>query len=145
MGMRYKGRPFDAEDFAKDFEEAAIDNIKEQLRERFSAIRHPDTGEFPTVLVLGDALDDLRLSIEGSPQLLALVKDKMSENEQESTTFLPLQKGVPKAFLSYSFDDRDLAEKVARALMAHGIDTWWAECAARSTRDWATARISSCC
>ncbi|WP_244602747.1 toll/interleukin-1 receptor domain-containing protein [Mesorhizobium delmotii] len=130
--MRYKGRPFDSEDFAKDFEAAALDSIKEQLRERFSAIRHPDTGEFPTVLVLGQALDDLRLSIEGSPQLLALVKDKMSENEQESTTFLPLQRGSPKAFLSYSFDDRDLAEKVARALMADAIDTWWAEWEIRS-------------
>ncbi|RWP09999.1 toll/interleukin-1 receptor domain-containing protein [Mesorhizobium sp.] len=132
MGMRYKGRPFDSGDFAKDFEAAAVESIKEQLWERFSAIRHPDTGEFPTVLVLGAALDDLRLSIEGSPQLLALVRDKMSDNERESTVFLPLQKGSLKAFLSYSFDDRDLAETVARALMADGVDTWWAEWEIRS-------------
>ncbi|TIP78709.1 MAG: toll/interleukin-1 receptor domain-containing protein, partial [Mesorhizobium sp.] len=128
----YKGRPFNSGDFAKDIESAALESIKEQLRERFSAIRHPDTGEFPTVLVLGEALDDLRLSIEGSPKLLALVKEKMSENEQESTTFLPVQSGPPKAFLSYSFDDRDLAEKVSRGLMANGIDTWWAEWEIRS-------------
>ncbi|WP_292524671.1 toll/interleukin-1 receptor domain-containing protein [Mesorhizobium sp.] len=74
----------------------------------------------------------MRLSIEGSPQLLALVKDKMSDNEQASTVFLPLQQGSPKAFLSYSFDDRELAETVARALMADGIDTWWAEWEIRS-------------
>ncbi|WP_287106087.1 toll/interleukin-1 receptor domain-containing protein [Mesorhizobium sp.] len=60
------------------------------------------------------------------------MKDKMSDNEQASTVFLPLQQGSPKAFLSYSFDDRELAETVARALMADGIDTWWAEWEIRS-------------
>jgi hypothetical protein len=132
MGLRYKGRVFNAGDFAKDIEAAAIETIKEELRERFSALRHPDTGEFPTVLVHGEALDDLRLSIEGSPQLLAIVKERMSSEEMEATAFLPVQSGPSKAFLSYSFEDRDIAEKVAQGLMASGIDTWWAEWEIRS-------------
>jgi hypothetical protein len=132
MGVTYKGRPFNSRDFAKDIEAAAIESIKAQLQERFSAIRHPETGEFPTVIVHGEALDDLRLTVEGTPKLLALVKDQMSENEREASIFLPVHSGPPKAFLSYSFDDRQIAEKVARGLMASGIDTWWAEWEIRS-------------
>ena len=127
MSMRYNGRPFNANSFAKDLEKAAIESIKDELRERFSAIRHPDTGEFPTVIVHGDALDDLRLNIEGSPALLELVKDRMSEKETAASTFVPSHSGPPKAFLSFSFDDHSLAEKLANGLMAGGIDTWWAE------------------
>ena len=127
MGLTYKGRPFKADDLMKDLEAGLLDQAKQQLQERFSAIRHPDTGEFPTVVVHGNALDDLRLSVEGSPALLELVQERMSPEEREATTFKPLQSGPPRAFLSFSFDDHDLAERIARALMANGIDTWWAE------------------
>jgi hypothetical protein len=34
---------------------------------------------------------------------------------------------MPKAFLSYAFEDRDLAKHIAEGLMANGVDTWWAE------------------
>lgn len=132
MGVRYKGKPFNANHFAEDLEKAAIASVKEQLRDRFSAIRHPDTGEFPTVLVLGDALDDLRLSIEGSPELLKIVEGHMTDSERDASTFLAAQAGAPKAFLSFSFDDHELAGEVARGLMANGIDTWWSEWEIRS-------------
>ncbi|NGN45246.1 toll/interleukin-1 receptor domain-containing protein [Mesorhizobium sp. CGMCC 1.15528] len=127
MGMRYKNKPFNAGEFSKDLMSAAVDGIKEQLQERFSAIRHPETGEFPSVIVHGEAIDDLRLTIEGSPALLAVVKGQMDENELDATSFQPIVSGPPKAFLSYSFDDRAIADKVARGLMASGVDTWWAE------------------
>ena len=32
----------------------------------------------------------------------------------------------PKVFLSYAWEDTELAESIARALQASGIDTWWA-------------------
>jgi hypothetical protein len=127
MGMTYEGRPFSADSFAADLQKAALDSVKAQLRERFSAIRHPATGEFPTVLVHGEALDDVRLSIEGSPELLAIVRDRMSDDEKDASTFLPAEAGPPKAFLSFSFDDHALAAEIAKGLMANGIDTWWAE------------------
>lgn len=33
---------------------------------------------------------------------------------------------TPNVFLSYAFEDSALAEKIANALQARGIDTWWA-------------------
>lgn len=125
--MRYKGTPFNANSFAENVEKAILNSVKGELRERFTAIRHPDTGEFPTVVVRGETIDDLRLSIEGSPALLELVKERMSDNEKDASTFVPTQAGPPKAFLSFSFDDHTLAAKIANGLMANGIDTWWAE------------------
>lgn len=127
MSFRLNGRTLNASNFKKEFEAATIKFIKSELRERYRAIRHPDTGEFPTVLVHGETLDDLRVSIEGSPELLAIISERMSIEEQNTATFVPMQNNPPKAFLSYSFDDRDIADRVARALMTSGIDTWWAE------------------
>ncbi|TGQ13582.1 toll/interleukin-1 receptor domain-containing protein [Mesorhizobium sp. M00.F.Ca.ET.217.01.1.1] len=125
--MTYKNRPFSGEAFSNDLEAAVLQNVKDQLQARFGAIRHPETGEFPTVVVNGRSLDDMRLTIEGSPALLSIVRERMDLQEQQATTFLPSETKTPKAFLSYSFDDRDLAEIIARRLVAEGIETWWAE------------------
>lgn len=125
--MRYNGKPFNANRFANDLAKAAISSIKEQLHERFGAIRHPDTGEFPTVLVQGDAFDDIRITIEGSPELLEIVKARMTDNECEASTFVPAQAASPKAFLSFSIDDHSLASQVAHGLIANGVDTWWSD------------------
>ncbi|SCX26039.1 hypothetical protein DSM25558_3916 [Agrobacterium sp. DSM 25558] len=110
-----------------DIENTVVGSVKDQLWERFSAIRHPVSGEFPTVLVLGDSLEDIRVNVEGSSELLEIVRENMSENEQGVTQFVSRVSGTPKAFLSYSFEDRELAERIATGLMAKGIDTWWAE------------------
>ena len=34
---------------------------------------------------------------------------------------------TPNVFLSYTFEDRELAKAIADALQANGIETWWAE------------------
>lgn len=126
MGLTYKGRPFRAKDLMKDLEADILAQVKDEFRERFSAIRDPATGEFPTVIVHGDALDDIRLSIEGSPALLALVQERMSLEERDAATFTSRRDGPPKVFLSYSFEDAELAERIARRLTAGGVQTWWA-------------------
>lgn len=38
----------------------AIAQVKKHFHEKIGSIRHPETGEFPTVIVMGDKLDDLR-------------------------------------------------------------------------------------
>jgi TIR domain len=76
----------------------------------------------------GDSLDDVRVLIEGSPALLEVVRERLNSGEREATKLMPVERiGPPRAFLSYSFDDREIAEKIARALMANGIAIWWAE------------------
>ena len=42
-----------ADDFGKKIMVAAAASIKRELQARFSAIRDPATGEFPTVIVEG--------------------------------------------------------------------------------------------
>jgi hypothetical protein len=116
---------FDARHFAEDLEKALLDAAKEQLREQFSSFRHPKTGEFPTVIVRGDSLDDLRLSIEGSPEVLAIVQEHLSSEDQENISFEPVFAGPPRVFLCYGSEDYSMAERLARALMKDGIDIWW--------------------
>ncbi|WP_331375444.1 toll/interleukin-1 receptor domain-containing protein [Sinorhizobium chiapasense] len=128
MALTYKGRPFNASTFAKDIETAAVEQMKEQLWQRFASIRHPETGEFPTVLVLGNTIEDLHLKIEGTQSLLDHVKEQMDRDDREATIFMATDQTLkPKAFLSYSFDDGDIARRIANSLMEHGIDVWWAE------------------
>ena len=39
---------------------------------------------------------------------------------------------MPKAFLCYGWEDRNLAKKIAKTLQDKGIETWWAEWCIRS-------------
>lgn len=126
--ITFNGRPFRAGDFERDLMRAACEAVKSEMYDRFASIRHPETGEFPTVRVLGEQLEDLRLSIEGSQALLELVSKRMSDDERKVTALMSIERvGPPRAFLSYSFEDRDLAERIAKRLRASGVDAWWAE------------------
>lgn len=107
---------------------AAMEAAAEQLREKIGSIRHPETGEFPTIVVSGTSLSDMKLRIEGSPDLLALVKQRTGLGaEDEAGGASTGNSPTPQVFLSYAWEDKELAEKIANALQANGIDTWWAE------------------
>ncbi len=128
MSMTFNGKPFNASSFQNELMSAAVDAVKEELFDRFASRRDPRSGEFPTVRVFGDEFEDIRLKIEGSQALIEHIKSGLSDEDREVTFFMTVNRiGPPKAFLSYSFDDRDLAKSIANALMANGIDTWWAE------------------
>jgi hypothetical protein len=101
---------------------AALENIREQLTEQVGSIRDPETGEFPTIVVRGDNLDSLTLHVEGSPALVSIVRKRLGiEDKGENGSIVK----DPKVFLSYTSDNLDLARRVAEALEANGIDTWW--------------------
>jgi hypothetical protein len=125
------GKPFDPD----SIEGAIVEMLVDHLREHLGSIRHPETGEFPTIAVTGSNLSNLVCHVEGSPELLALVKERLGEDEgaeddgqPDDALALPSVSGkAPTAFLSYAFEDSDLARGVANSLMAQGIDTWWAE------------------
>jgi len=114
-------------DFGKKLMDGIISSVKRELQGRFSSIRHPETGEFPTVIVEGDRLEDLRIKIEGSPALLELVRARSKPEDLEGVQMEPTGTSQPKVFLSYGSKDRDLANSIALALQQKGIDTWWAE------------------
>ena len=71
----------------------------------------------------------MRCRVEGSPELLALVYERLelTSNSDSECTTEPTELSPPKVFLSYASEDREIASRVAQALQATGIDTWWAE------------------
>jgi TIR domain len=104
-----------------------VDQVAGEMRMRLETIRRPDTGEFPTVVVHGTSLDTLSFTVEGSPELLALVQERFGADEIAGLALIPrLPAGPPRVFLSYAWEDRALAERLAMAFQANGIDTWWA-------------------
>ena len=123
--LRLNGKPFNPKTFQDTIMKEAMEAVAEQLREEVSAIRHPETGEFPTIVVSATSLDDMKLHIEGSPELLALVDERLGMKDKIEDADLPTETSVPKVFLSYTWDDSDLARQIAETLMANGIDTWW--------------------
>lgn len=121
------GKDVGSEDLAKEMMREISASVVQEMRERISAIRHPDTGEFAMVIVEGDSLDDMMFRIEGSRALLEIVKTRLSLEELKSMTFVATDvTETPQAFLSYAWEDRELAEKIAEGLQANGIETWWA-------------------
>lgn len=122
------GKPFNANEFEKTLKKAAVESVKEEMSERFRAMRHPKTGEFPTVLIMGNALDDMFLKIEGTNELLQHIKNKLPDEELNSVKLVERRKILlPKVFLSFGWEDRELAEVIAKELMRNGIDVWWAK------------------
>ncbi|REF03032.1 toll/interleukin-1 receptor domain-containing protein [Cupriavidus plantarum] len=122
------GKPFNQKDFEDSLNRAATASVAKHFRERLGSVRHPDTGEFPTIVIEGDSIDDMGIRVEGSTELLALVRERISPEETAMFSFKETAKmDAPRAFLSYGEADRDLAKTIAERLQGAGIDTWWAE------------------
>lgn len=122
------GKSVDSGDIAKEMKRAVFASVTKQFRERLGSIRHPETGEFAMLVIAGDSIDDMAIRVEGSPALIEIVKERMSATELESMTFVATAPGeTPRAFLSYGFEDSELAKKIAEGLQSNGIATWWAE------------------
>lgn len=127
--LEFNGKPFNPQTFTETLLKAAMESVAGQMHDKVSSIRHPVTGEFPTVVVSGTSLEDINMRIEGSPELLALVNERLGVTHGTDSGNDPEQMDAttPKVFLSYAWEDRDLASQIAHALQANGIDTWWAE------------------
>jgi hypothetical protein len=132
IGITLNGKPFTPE----SFEDTIVQAMADSVREKLGSIRHPETGEFPTIAITGNSIDELRVEVEGSPELLKLVQQRLADDDE--TGLAPDQPRAgdsdigaappnpgPKVFLSYASEDRALAQRIAEALQANGIDTWW--------------------
>lgn len=104
---------------------AVLKGIESQIRERVGSIRDPETGEFPTVVVRGDSLENLKMTVEGSPTVIALVRERLGADMVDEEDVAAPSDTTPCAFLSYTSDNIDLAKRIADALQANGIETWW--------------------
>lgn len=146
--LTMNGKPFDPEDFEKVMMEAAANQVKAHLHEQISAIRNPHTGEFAVVQVIGTTLEEISARVEGSPELLQLVRERLSPEDLERITLVEAKSPrSPRVFLSFGWEDHDLATRIAESLQANGIETWWAEWEIRagdSLRQKIDEGLSSC-
>ncbi|MCS3453882.1 toll/interleukin-1 receptor domain-containing protein [Bradyrhizobium elkanii] len=117
------GRPIDPNNLGDAMTASMLEGIRAELADKISGIRDPKTGEFPTVVVRGDDLANLKIQVEGSPELLALVKDRLGGDVMDDTTEVPA--ATPRVFLSYTSDDVVVAKRIAEAMEAAGIEVWW--------------------
>jgi hypothetical protein len=101
-----------------------LKGMRDTITEKVGTIRDPETGEFPTVIVRGDSIDKLTLHVEGSPKLIALVRERLGL-EPEDDGMKAGADTAPRVFLSYTSDNLEVATKLAQALEASGIETWW--------------------
>lgn len=119
------GRRIDLDKIEDALMAAVLEGVRTQVREKIGAIRDPETGEFPTVVVRGKGLDDLKMHVDGSPAVIALVKQRLGLGEDEEGRAAQGASQSPTVFLSYTSDDAELAGRIASSLQANGIDTWW--------------------
>jgi len=124
--FQINGRTVNPNNIRDALEQAMLSSIEKQLRQRIGSIRDPETGEFPTLVVSGPNLEELTIKVEGSPELISLVKARLGGDDEADDEMKQSQPDVPKAFLSFTWDDKPLAEKIATVLMQNGIDTFWA-------------------
>jgi len=126
--LTFNGKTFNAGDFTQSITDEVVQLTKTEMGERFRSICHPKTREFPTVIVFGNSLNELSLKVEGSKELIEHIHTKLPPEDLASVKFVERRKILsPKVFLSFGWEDHQLAEKVAKELMKNGIDTWWAE------------------
>lgn len=123
------GKQANGDTIADAIEAAAYAAVEEHLRIKLNGIRDPETGEFPVVAVRGSSLKNFSIEASGSPQLIALVNQRLSEEgvnvkEDHSLTVANGEKKKAVAFLCHASDDDELAERIARDLMTKGIDTF---------------------
>src|SRR3546814_14542003 len=72
--FKFNGKSLDPRNLGDAIKKAALESVAGHLRERIGAIRDPETGEFPTIVVSGDSFNDLHVDVEGSAQVRDLVK-----------------------------------------------------------------------
>src|SRR4051794_18393032 len=126
MAIKWNGKTIARRDIGQAMMRDLVKTLGAEISERICEIRDPKTGEFPTVVIHGEKLEDLSFTIEGSAELLEIVTQRFSDEERSAMTLVPTAATAPKAFLSYAFNDKALAQSLAKALQANGIDTFWA-------------------
>jgi hypothetical protein len=74
--LEFNGKPFDPASLEEQIMKLAMEALGDEVRQKVSAIRDPDTGEFPTVVVRAISMTDIRCEVEGSEKLLKLVNER---------------------------------------------------------------------
>ncbi len=125
--FEFNGQRVRPDNIADTIMKTVLMSIEAQIREKVGSVRDPVSGEFPTVVIRGNYPNNLNLHVEGSPQLIELVSRRLGIEKKEN--IMPSTKAgkSPQVFLSYAFEDSELAKRIANRFQDNGIETWWAE------------------
>lgn len=126
------GRKVNPDNLADALMAAVLQGIEENLRTRIGAIRDPETGEFPVVVVRGRDLENLSVEVEGSERLVALVRERLGGEDAEGDEANNPENDTPVAFLCHGSEDKVTVRRLAEDLMAAGIDVFFDEWEIRS-------------
>lgn len=133
--LEFQGKRIDPSQLQDALEAAVLEQCIESVRKQVASIRDPETGEFPTIVVRATSLSDITLHIEGSDALIAQVRERLglADDNEASDAADPVEASRPaetaparKVFLSWATEDREVVSRLAEALLAEGIDVWWA-------------------
>lgn len=103
-----------------------LKSIEAEIRKKIGSIRHPETSEFPVVVVRGRNLDNLSVEVTGPPELVALVKSRLSGDENESMGDTESTITRPVVFISYGSEDNELVDRLANDLLQARIEVFYA-------------------
>lgn len=113
-----------------------VAGMGEKVAEKIREQRHPQTGEFPVVSSYAIGEDVLRIEVDGSAQLHEFLAQRLPEigfnfkeiDNQEGKSMSPDKPAAkPVVFLSHASEDSATSKRIAEALMAKGIDTFYDE------------------
>lgn len=121
------GKRVDPNNIADALERSVFATIAQELRSKLASVRDPDTGEFPTVVVRGNSLDNISIVVEGSDAVVALASAQLNddfdtaESQQSQGPVLD----TPNVFLCHASEDKPIVERLARDLAANGIEVFF--------------------
>lgn len=84
------GRPINSHNLRDVMEQALLEAIEKDVRGTLAGVRDPETGEFPVVAVRGRSLDSLSFEISGSPQLVALARERLGLGQNDGNDADPV-------------------------------------------------------
>lgn len=78
ISFEVNGRKVNPNQLFNALERAVVQGVRDKLTSAVGNFRAPKTGEHPRLRVKGCGLDDLSIEVEGSPELIAEVKRRLS-------------------------------------------------------------------
>jgi hypothetical protein len=78
ISFEINGRKVNPSQLSNVLERAVVQGVRDKLTSAVGNVRDPKTGEHPRLRVKGRGLDDLSIEVEGSPELIAEVKRRLS-------------------------------------------------------------------
>ncbi len=78
ISFEINGRKVNPNQLSNALDRAVLQGVRDKLTRAVGNVRDPKTGKHPKLRVKGRGLNDLAIEVEGSPELIAEVKRRLS-------------------------------------------------------------------